>query len=141
MIDELTKQLRRDEGVRPAAYQDHLGFWTIGVGRLIDARKGGGLRDSEIDLLLLNDINDRVEALNDALPWFQDLSEPRKGVLLNMAFQLGTAGLLAFTTTLAHVRAGRYSDAAKAMLLSKWAQQTPMRAMRLAQQMEDNQWR
>lgn len=24
----------------PHAYQDHLGYWTIGVGRLIDKRKG-----------------------------------------------------------------------------------------------------
>jgi lysozyme len=141
VIEELTKQLRRDEGVKPFAYPDHLGFWTIGVGRLIDARKGGGLREAEIDMLLANDIDDRVQALKEALPWFQDLSDARQGVLLNMAFQLGTAGLLAFTNTLAHVRAGRYEDASKSMLQSKWAQQTPLRAMRLAQQMEDNQWR
>lgn len=141
MIEELTKQLRRDEGVKRSAYQDHLGFWTIGVGRLVDARKGGGLRDSEIDMLLANDIADRVKALSEAIPWFDDLTEARQGALLNMAFQLGTAGLLAFATTLAHVRAGRYQDAAAAMLKSKWAQQTPMRAMRIAQQMEDSQWR
>lgn len=141
MIAELTQQLRRDEGVKRSAYQDHLGFWTIGVGRLIDARKGGGLRESEIDALLANDIADRVQALTDALPWFTTLDDARKGVLLNMAFQMGTAGLLAFTTTLAHVRAGRYDDAAKAMLQSKWAKQTPMRAMRLAQQMESGSWR
>ena len=43
--DWLTKtveQLRRNEGEVLHAYQDHLGFWTIGVGRLIDKRKGGG---------------------------------------------------------------------------------------------------
>ena len=39
----LPAKLRREEGSRPHAYQDHLGFWTIGVGRLIDVRKGGGL--------------------------------------------------------------------------------------------------
>lgn len=141
MIEELTKQLRRDEGVKRSAYQDHLGFWTIGVGRLIDIRKGGGLRDSEIDALLANDIADRVHALTDALPWFTSLDGARQGVLLNMAFQMGTHGLLAFTTTLAHIRAGRYDDASKAMLNSRWAKQTPMRAMRLAQQMESGSWR
>lgn len=141
MIDSLPAQLRRDEGVGRSAYQDHLGFWTIGVGRLIDARKGGGLRDNEISFLLANDIEDRVQALTTALPWFTSLDTIRQAVLLNMAFQMGTAGLLAFTTTLAHVRAGRYADAAKAMLKSKWSKQTPMRAMRLAQQMEDGQWR
>ena len=44
--------LRRDEGRVRHAYQDHLGYWTIGVGRLIDQRKGGGLSEDEIDYLL-----------------------------------------------------------------------------------------
>jgi lysozyme len=52
----LIAELRRDEGVDRSAYQDHLGFWTIGVGRLIDRRKGGGLSDEEIDYLLQNDV-------------------------------------------------------------------------------------
>lgn len=141
MIASLPAQLRRDEGVKRSAYQDHLGFWTIGVGRLIDGRKGGGLRDNEIALLLANDIEDRVKALTDALPWFAGLDPIRQAVLLNMAFQLGTAGLLAFSTTLAHVRAGRYYEASQSMLKSKWATQTPERALRLADQMKGGQWR
>lgn len=140
MINELTAQLTRDEGRKSAAYQDHLGFWTIGVGRLIDARKGGGLRDDEITYMLRNDINDRVDALTRALPWLQDLDDARKGVLLNMAFQLGTAGLLGFKNTLEQVRVGAYATAASMMLQSKWATQTPERAKRLAKQMETGVW-
>lgn len=137
----LTEQLRRDEGVNASAYQDHLGYWTIGVGRLIDERKGGGLRPDEIDYLLANDIKDREEALSAALPWFKDLDPVRQGVLLNMAFQLGTAGLLAFKQTLRLVSEGNYSDAALQMVQSKWASQTPERATRLAKQMKDGVWR
>lgn len=142
MIGELAAQLRRDEGERATAYQDHLGFWTIGVGRLVDGRKrGAGLRPDEIAYLLRNDINDRIEALTRALPWFQDLDDARKGVLLNMAFQMGTDGLLQFTTTLGLIRAGDFEGAAKQMLNSKWATQTPERAQRLAQQMKEGVWR
>jgi lysozyme len=140
MINELTTQLNRDEGRKKAAYQDHLGFWTIGVGRLIDAKKNGGLRDDEIDYLLRNDINDCIDALTRALPWFQNLDDARKGVLLNMAFQLGTTGLLAFKNTLEKVRTGDYAEAASMMLLSKWADQTPERAQRLAVQMQNGVW-
>lgn len=140
MISELTNQLNRDEGRRKAVYQDHLGYWTIGVGRLVDARKGGGLRDDEMDYLLRNDINDRIDALTRALPWFQNLDDARKGVLLNMAFQMGTDGLLAFKNTLAEIRAGDYSTASEMMLQSKWATQTPERAMRLAVQMKTGVW-
>lgn len=140
MITELTQQLNRDEGRKPAVYQDHLGYWTIGVGRLVDARKGGGLRADEIDYLLRNDINDRVDALTRALPWFQNLDDARKGVLLNMAFQMGTAGLLGFSNTLERVRLGDYAGAAAGMMQSKWAGQTPERAARLARQMETGKW-
>lgn len=142
MIEKLTEQLRRDEGVKPAAYQDHLGYWTIGVGRLIDSRKpGAGLRPDEIDYLLRNDIADRVAALQKALPWFDRLNDARRGVLVNMAFQLGTAGLLGFKSTLALVERGKYAEAADQMLKSKWATQTPARAKRLAEQMKTGEWK
>ena len=142
MIEKLTAQLRRDEGTRETAYQDHLGFWTIGVGRLIDSRKpGAGLRPDEIDYLLRNDINDRVSALQKALPWFAKLDNARQGVLINMAFQMGTAGLLGFSYTLGLVRDGKYAEAAAQMLKSKWAGQTPERAKRLAEQMKTGEWK
>lgn len=141
MISELTTQLNRDEGRRKSAYPDTLGYLTIGVGRLVDARKGGGLRDDEMDYMLRNDINDRIDALTRALPWFQNLDDARKGVLLNMAFQLGTDGLLAFKNTLAKVQGGDYDAASAMMLQSKWATQTPERAKRMADQMKDGVWR
>ena len=141
MISELTTQLNRDEGRRKSAYPDTLGYLTIGVGRLVDARKGGGLRDDEMDYMLRNDINDRIDALTRALPWFQNLDDARKGVLLNMAFQLGTDGLLAFKNTLAKVQGGDYDAASAMMLQSKWATQTPERAKRMADQMKDGKWR
>ena len=142
MMEKLTAQLRRDEGIKATAYQDHLGYWTIGVGRLIDSRKpGAGLRPDEIDYLLRNDINDRVQALKNALPCFGLLDEARQGALLNMAFQLGTAGLLGFKSTLALIAAGKYAEAAEQMLKSKWATQTPERAKRLAEQMKTGEWK
>lgn len=141
MRSELTRQLKGDEGVKAHAYQDHLGFWTIGVGRLVDQRKpGSGLRSHEIDFLLRNDIDDRIEALMRRLPWIQDLDSARQGVLLNMSFQLGVDGLLGFRNTLRLVEQGRYDEAADAMLQSKWATQTPERAQRMAVQMRTGLW-
>ena len=141
MKSELTRQLRGDEGEKRTVYQDHLGFWTIGVGRLVDSRKpGAGLRDDEITYLLNNDIDDRINALTRKLPWLQNLDDARKGVLLNMAFQLGTDGLLGFKNTLQLIHAGKYAEAADAMLQSKWATQTPARAKRMSEQMKTGKW-
>ena len=136
----IVDQLRRDEGESPTCYQDQFGLWTIGVGRLIDARKGGGLRPDEIAYLLNNDIIDRRESLKTALPYFGALSSARQGVLINMAFNMGVAGLLKFKNMLAAVEAGHWGIAAKEMLNSTWAKQVPLRAARLARQMEDNLW-
>jgi lysozyme len=137
---ELVRQLKGDEGVIPHAYRDSLGFWTIGVGRLIDKRKGGCLRPDEITYLLNNDVDDRIDALTRRLPWFQDLDDARRGALLNMSFQLGVEGLLGFERTLTLIREGKYENAAHAMLQSRWAQQTPERAQRIAEQMRTGLW-
>lgn len=142
MKTELAQQLRGDEAVRACVYTDSLGYATIGVGRLVDSRKpGAGLRPDEITYLLNNDIDDRIDALTRALPWFQNLDDVRRGALLNMAFQLGTDGLLGFKNTLALIRDGKYAEAADAMLLSRWAEQTPARAKRLSDQMRDGVWK
>jgi lysozyme len=141
MRQELDRQLRGDEGVRRHVYKDHLGYSTIGVGRLVDARKqGSGLRDDEITYLLNNDITDRIDALTRRLPWFQNLDDARRGVLLNMSFQMGVDGLLGFERTLALVRDGQYDLAAHAMEQSLWATQTPARAARMAEQMRTGLW-
>ena len=137
---DLKQQLIRDEGVVRHAYEDSLGFTTIGVGRLIDARRGGGLRDSEIDFLLHNDIEEKTAQVLAALPWASKLNEPRFAVLVNMAFQMGLRGLLGFKRTLGSIEDGQYFEAAVEMLQSEWAKQTPERANRLATQMETGEW-
>jgi lysozyme len=139
-----TIHLRREEGVIPYAYQDHLSFWTIGVGRLIDKRKGGRLTDAEINLLLANDIaSKRAQLASDpdtAAAWSRVKGDPVRAVaLLSMGFQMGVgaagkddAGLSGFDASLALVAAGRFADAAAALLKSLWARQTPERAERVA---------
>ena len=140
MINDSYSQLKRDEGEVLHAYQDHLGFWTIGIGILIDKRKGGGLRPEESEFIFRNRLKLLDEELSRRLPWIVKLDPARKGVLINMAFQMGVTGLLGFKNTLAMIEAGRYQDAAKAMLQSKWATQTPARANRLSRQMETGIW-
>jgi len=64
----------------------------------------------------------------------------RQGALMNMAFQMGINGVMAFQDTLAKVQASDYAAAADRMLQSKWATQTPERANRLAKQMREGTW-
>lgn len=137
---KLTKQLRRDEGEKLFAYKDSLGYLTIGVGRLIDKRKGGGISPEESAYLLSNDIDKKDVDLRSRLPWFHSLNEARQGALLNLAFQLGVDGLMGFHQTLAAMRDEHYADAANHLLQSLLAKQTPERAKRIARQIETGEW-
>lgn len=139
----LLAELRRDEGVIPYEYKDTLGYSTIGVGRMIDKRRNGGLASDEIDYLLANDIRRSMAELDSHLPWWRDLSEARQRVLVNMCFNMGIgseamgSGLLGFKNTLRMVQTGDYAGAASGMLNSKWARQVGQRAQRLTNMMRE----
>lgn len=134
----LLAQLYRDEGLRLTPYLDTTGHLSIGCGRNLSAV---GISEREAEILLVHDV-DRVEAeVRAALPWaFTQLTDPRLAVLLNMAFNLGTRGLLSFRRTLASIEAGAYARAADEMLESKWARQVGDRALRLSVQMRTGRW-
>lgn len=140
LVPRLTAQLRRDESEVLHAYPDSEGFWTLGVGRLIDARKGGGISAAESAYLLANDIQECLDDLDRRLPWYRQLDVARQGVLVNMSFQLGIDGLCAFKNSLGHIQARRWQQAHDALLDSLWAKQTPERAKRLATQMLTGEW-
>ena len=135
--DKLRPQLIRHEGEKFSAYQDSLGYWTIGVGRLIDARKGGKISHEEAMILLDNDIEEKCKELDAHLPWWKNLDDVRQRVLVNMCFNMGIGGLLQFKNTLAHMEKGEYQDASVGMLDSTWAKQVGNRAIELAQMMKD----
>lgn len=127
-------------GGRHVAYQDHLGFWTIGFGCLIDERKGGGLTEKQALFLLRDEIAEKQSELDKGIPWWRTLSETRQTVLLAMAFQMGANGVLGFKNTLAKMRAGDYIGAANGIRKSLWASQTPARAERMAKAVESNEF-
>lgn len=133
----MSEHLEREEGRVAHAYQDHLGFWTIGVGRLIDKRKGGRLSDDEIDYLLANDIRRFIAAMESWPSWQAVKDNPaRATAMLSMCFQMGPAGLAGFKNSLALIAQKKWREAATNLLQSKWARQTPARAMRVTRMIE-----
>ena len=142
---DIYQQLNRDEGEvkkngKHVFYRDHLGYATLGIGRLIDERRGGGLTDDEVEYLLKNDVERVRNELSNKLSWWDSLDSVRQSSLINMAFQLGINGLLNFKNTLSLIEQGRYMEAAKEALNSAWANQTPNRARRVAKQLETGEW-
>lgn len=139
-ITNIEEQLARDEGSVPYVYLDSMGFQTIGIGILVDKRKGGGLYPEEISFIFQNRLKRVRASLLDQFPWTAKLDDARFGVLVNICFQLGIGGLAGFKNTLAMIQSGDYAGASDGMLASTWAKQTPLRAGRLALQMKIGVW-
>jgi len=131
----IIEQLKRDEGIRRTAYQDSLGIWTVGVGHNLRVP----LSDAAIEQILADDLL-AVDTACRALPVWYQLSPARQGVLLNMAFNLGFAGLMGFQKMHAALRAHDYERAAAEMLDSDAAREVGARYDRLAKQMIEDVW-
>lgn len=127
----LSNDLIHDEGFMSAAYQDHLGYWTIGIGRLIDRKRGGGITLDEAMYLLNNDIDRKYEEIVRRWPYFKQLSEVRQRAVMNMCFQLGVDGFLKFKKAIRAMEIGNFERAALELADSKWHKQTPSRARRI----------
>jgi lysozyme len=138
--ERLQKALIAEEGMVLHAYQDHLGYWTIGCGHLIDKRKGGGITHVEALYLLNNDIDRAIASCLSRYSWYLEMTPARQAVLIQMTFQLGAPGLARFVNTLAAMKRGDYEAASRGMLASLWAKQTPARVKRLAAQMRSGEW-
>lgn len=125
-------QIKAHEGLVLHAYEDHLGYWTIGYGRLIDKRRGGGITEAEAEFLLTNDINRVVTELEERCAFFHKLPEDCQHALINMGFQLGINGLMGFKNMLDALSQSDFERAADEALDSRWAEQTPGRAAEVA---------
>jgi lysozyme len=125
--------LDRDEGTIPYAYQDSLGYWTIGRGIMIDRRKGGRLLPEEMSFIDANRLKLLLTGVQKE-PWYSAVrgDAVRLAAILNMQFQLGAGSDEVFANAFACIAKGDWRGAAANLRQSKWAkQQTPARASRV----------
>lgn len=132
--------LMEDEGCELVAYPDpisHGAPWTIGYGHTgPEVHLGLEISQAQAEADLDADIAKTEAGLNKALAWFAGLDPVRQGVIVNMGYNLGVAGLLQFKHMLADVEDQDWKGAAAQMRSSLWARQVQGRAYRLASLME-----
>ena len=156
-IDNLILQLKRHEGLKLMPYRCTEGKLTFGHGRNLednpltkkekvyldcpdeDSFPGHKITEIQAGVLLINDIKRIEDELNRRL-FFHRLNEPRQGVLINMAFNLGVSGMMNFKKMIASIMQEDFANARDEMLDSKWANQVPRRANELAEQMLTGKW-
>lgn len=130
-----------EEGRRSVGYLDTRGVPTIGIGHTgKEVFVGLTWTDQQIDAAFMRDYDTATQGLLPALPWFPQLDEVRRAVLISMAFQMGVHGVLGFQHTLAAIRDQRWNDAAGGIRASTWYTQTQARAERAARAIETGEW-
>lgn len=130
-VEMATNQIIIDEGFMPYVYKDTLGMYTIGHGLTY-------ITEEESKNIVKQRVNESYEFINKELDKRNiSLDEFRKSILLNMCFQLGHSGVLAFKDMWQSLENMDYDDAANAMLDSLWHEQTKNRCERLAKWMRD----
>ena len=127
---ELVERIKKHEGIRLKPYLCTAGKMTIGIGRNIE---DNGISIEEAEYLLKNDIAQSYKELQQNFPWEKDLSPRRKGVLVEMIFNMGINRFKQFKNMLKACQEGDFEKASKEALDSKWACQVGKRAETLAQ--------
>lgn len=152
-LNEAVQRLCLHEGIRLQPYRCPAGYLTIGVGRNLEVNPPtaeeikvigdykSGITKNAAFFLLRNDIK-RVEAeCADRIPFWKQLSDERHYALVDMAFNLGIAGLLKFKKMLSYMGVGNYTQAATECLASKYAKDVGERALRIARLIEKGVWK
>ena len=132
-LDLLDHGLRIEENTKPRPYMDTTGNITIGIGRNLTAKP---LKPDEIEYLFANDKKDAERDARSLVPTFDDLSDVRKYVLCDLAFNLGQNRLAEFKRFLEAVHEQRWTDAAMELIESVAYRQAPNRYTKLANAME-----
>jgi lysozyme len=125
----LKERIKAHEGRRFIPYKDTEGILTVGYGRNLEAVS---FSQDEIDLMFENDFR---RALDGAEGFFcySQLNDVRRGVLIEMVFQMGVNGVCKFKKFLDAATEEDWQKAHDEMLDSKWFRQTPARAKELAE--------
>lgn len=129
-VDKLNKLIEQDEGFRQFPYHDTKNILTIGYGFNLES---DGLPRHIADLWLDWKLSNIEAELNTSLPIYAHLNDTRRMVLLNIAFNCGVQGLMAFRLMIAALNHHDYETASKEIINSELA---PNRRERLAYLME-----
>lgn len=139
----IEKQLiKQEEGLSLKPYQDSLGYWTIGWGHHDDTIRSDTTpwTVEHANQVFDEDFEDAESAAKRVCASFDALNGCRKGVIVQMIFQLGESGTKKFVTMLHAIDQDDFETAARSMRTSLWAKQTPFRVRRLAARMETGEY-
>ena len=133
----LIENIKAHEGCSARIYKDSVGKATVGYGFLVSALSpdelklnGGKIEpmSREVAEKILNlKVSKLKKRVFQCLPWLESKPQSVQDTLIEMAYQLGLAGLMGFHHTLGCIEAGDYAQATRNLRASLLYRQTPKR--------------
>lgn len=138
-MSQIVALLNFEEGYREKPYPDTLGYPTVAGGIKIGPQGASmanytftvprAVGDVWKQSILASTVNEMAGYQNIAAA-LKQCNDARKDILISMAYQMGVPKLSGFKKTLIYISNADFISAAKEMLDSAWARQTPDRARR-----------
>ena len=128
-MKNLIENIKESEGFVEHVYNDSLGIPTIGYGFAI---KDLILDEDIAEEILLRKVKALALRVQNKFDWFNTAPDIIKEVVIEMCYQLGLGGFSKFKKTISYLEKENYQAASVEMLDSKWAKQTPNRAIKLS---------
>ena len=139
-MDRLLKSVKEHEGYRNKVYLDSLGKRTVGVGHLCVEDHWEDNKEYSEEMLmkvLKDDLKNAIQGAERLCSDCPVLEDQAKEIIVEMVFQLGKTGVSKFRNMWKALKVPDYPTAAKEMLDSRWAKQTPGRAKEMSDHMKD----
>ena len=138
--DKLSESVKKHEGFRNSVYKDTVGKRTVGYGHLCVEDHWEDHKKYPEEMLmnvLKDDLKNAIQGAGELCSDCPDLRDQAKELIVEMVFQLGKTGVSKFRNMWKALEKDppSYSVAAKEMLDSRWAKQTPNRAKEMSDHM------
>lgn len=147
-MSSVTIVIKREEGYKERPYHCSEGYLTVGIGWKIGPKnvdlesvKYMSVSVQVAELKLSERIFELREELASKIPFFFLQTTPRQSMLISLAYQLGVDGLMKFKNMLKAIEDRDYDLAYSEGLDSRWAKQTPERAVRQMHTMKHGAWK
>ena len=146
------------EGKRAHVYTDTAGHPSVGIGVNLDrhgakealeavgadydkVRAGEqDLTDDQISKLFQQDLNQAISDAGSAVSNFSTLNDPRQFVVVDMIFNLGSAGFGQFHHAISAIESQDWETAGEQMKQSSWYSQVGHRAENDVEMMKTGEW-
>ena len=136
-IEQTKAEIKKEEGFRMETYKCTEGHLTGGYGHKMLDGETPPTDMAGWTKLFERDFARAMSGAEELLMICPNVDDTARHIVVEMCYQMGSYGVSKFHGVLSALQESDYVTASKEMLDSRWAKQTPKRAMRMAERMRN----